>query len=335
MNIAKTDDYIHINTEWVKECDVLIIIGGDVFDRIPSQKKYQNNRILISKMVKEYGGKVVLWGISVGSFDEDSYAKKVLLEYFRNNVDLAIIRDKKSYAYLRDNGIKNNVTLYSDPAYMLKSLQYGNSHEERKVLGINLSPLSNAYLNYEKSDEEWIEVWADIIFKIYTRLSYDEIILIPHVVIPSYSSDDDFSYLSKIFRKLNDKGANVTFVDTDEGFLGVKKYIVKCDLMISARMHCSINSITCGVPTVFLSYSPKSIGMCNHVYGTDKMVLNMNELVEETDDEITKLQEISPHVDEIKKYLSIKNEFLYKDASDAVLELKDYFKDNKDERNSK
>lgn len=328
LNIAKTDDYIHIDTDWTRDCDVLVIIGGDVFDLVPSQKKYNSEKILISKLVKENGGKVVLWGISVGSFERDLKAKKLLMNYFKNIVDFAAIRDKKSFDYLKSSGVADNIKLYSDPAYMLRTVQC-ESEAKEKVLGINLSPLSNRYLNYTKTNDEWICAWAQVVKKIYEELMFDKVILIPHVVIPSYANDDDYAYLKKLCEELSANGVKVDFVSDNAGFLGVKKHLIKCSLILSARMHCSVNAITCGVPTVFLSYSPKSVGMCNHVYGNDKMFFDMNDLISDADSAISKLRKISQHTDEIKQYLKNKNLSLYEDACSVAKNIEKFLKAGK------
>ena len=43
-------------------------------------------------------------------------------------------------------------------------------------------------------------------------------------------------------------------------------------------MHCAINAICESVPTIFLSYSQKSIGMCKYVYGNEKWTINIREM---------------------------------------------------------
>lgn len=330
LNIAKTDDYIHINTDWTRDCDILVIIGGDVFDLVPSQKKYNSEKILISKMVKKNGGKVVLWGISVGSFERNLKAKKLLMNYFKNIVDFAAIRDKKSFDYLKSSGVSDNIKLYSDPAYMLRTVQC-ESHTKEKVLGINLSPLSNRYLNHTRSNDEWICAWAQVVKRIYTELMFDKVLLIPHVVIPSYANDDDYAYLKKLCEELSANGVNANFVSDNAGFLGVKKHLTRCSLIMSARMHCSVNAITCGVPTIFLSYSPKSVGMCVHVYGNDKMVFDMNELISDTNSVIVRLQKILSHTNEIKEYLKDKNLSLYEDACSVAKNIDECLKAGKNE----
>ena len=50
----------------------------------------------------------------------------------------------------------------------------------------------------------------------------------------------------------------------------------ECKIVISARMHCAINAVCENIPTIFLSYSQKSIGMCQYVYGTKEWVVPIN-----------------------------------------------------------
>jgi len=316
FNIARPEDRLGIETDWIRECDALIIIGGDIFDLTPNQRsapEYHNERIYVSQIVKRNHGKVILWGISVGNFDCNPNAKSTLLRYFKETVDFAIIRDEKSYAYLKSNGI-SNIALCSDPAFIQRTVQIENNL--KNILGINLSPLANRYLNLRKTDEEWIEIWADIITKIFNTSQFDELYLIPHVVNQLKKNDDDYWYLAEISHRLEKNNIPTFLVPGGLGFLGVKKYIMKCKLIFAARMHCAINSITCGVPTIFFAYSQKSFGMCKHVYGTEKYVLDMNKLIDHYNDEI--VCRFINEIDDIKKYLSHRNKDLYNSAKSAI-----------------
>ena len=97
------------------------------------------------------------------------------MNYFKNIVDFAAIRDKKSFEYLKLNGVGDNIKLYSDPAYMLRTVQC-DSGIQRKVLGINLSPLSNRYLKHTKTSDEWICAWARVVEKIYKEFMFDKVL---------------------------------------------------------------------------------------------------------------------------------------------------------------
>lgn len=315
INIASPEDYLPYDTMWLHKCDVLIIIGGDVFDLLPGQETgYNNERIWASKVVKNCGGKVYLWGISLGDIECNSVAKKSIIDYFANIVDRSAIRDSKSNEYLQTNGIVNS-KVYADPAYMIKTEQTDLTKKENKVLGINLSPLANRYAGVNKNEGEWIEFWANFIKSVVRELKYDNVILIPHVCKDD-KSDDDFSYLQKILNTLKRDRIDAELVPKNIGFLRVKEYIVKCNLLISARMHCSINAITCGVPTVFLSYSPKSVGMCEFVYGNDDYVIDINGLVR-GDVNIETFKMIGKKEDEIRTYLQRRSAELAADAKSA------------------
>ena len=317
IGIAKEKDRLPYNTNWLEKCDYLIIIGGDVFDLLPGQtKSYDNERIWASKVAKKNNAKIILWGISVGNFESNMVAKKMLIDYFTNVVDVAIIRDKKSLEYLQKNGV-TNAYICADPAFMLREDQTSviNNYSE-KILGVNLSPLANRYLKIEKDDEEWPEVWSNILENIYKKYNYKKMILLPHVVNENKPSDDDYSYLEKIALLLTQKDVNVEMAPRDIGFIGIKKYIVQCNLVISARMHCSVNAITCGVPTLFLSYSPKSIGMCEFVYGNSSYVIDMNNLIESIDYDL--LDKVDASCDEIRKFLHIRNKELFDISNNAI-----------------
>lgn len=321
MGFSKPEDNLYFDVDWTKSCDLLIIIGGDVFDLTPSQKnksKYLNDRIFVSQLVKRNGGKVALWGISVGDFESNLPAKKTLLNYFKQTVDIALIRDQKSYDYLIRNGVKN-IYLCADPAYMQRTIQRSTSDTDKRIMGVNLSPLANRYLNFEKSQEQWIALWSERLIEIFSKNHFDAIMLIPHVSCSDNPSDDDVWYLKKVYEELKKRNIEVSMAPANVGFLGIKKYITECSVLFAARMHCAVNGITCGVPTIFLSYSPKSVGMCRYVYGNEKFVLDMNQLTVEVPDNIT---EIVNEVSKLQDYLQETNLKLYDKACNAIKRIK-------------
>ncbi len=316
LKIAKPEDYVSIRLDWLETCDLLIIIGGDVFDLTPTQKNkksYDNDRLFVSEIAKRKGSKVALWGISIGNFESNIFARNSLLDYFKKIVDFGAIRDKNSVQFLTNYGI-NNIGLFADPAFIQRTVQTDELHKD--VLGINLSPLANNYLRCKNEQDDWALKWADVISLVFQRLNYKRIYLIPHVVNQRIPSDDDLGFLKRVYEILLNRNLPVTLIGDCLGFLSIKPFLCECDLILSARMHCAINAITCGVPTVFLSYSPKSIGMCNYVYGNEKMVLDMNSLINK--ERIDEIVAISDRTDEIRSFLKIRNVELLKDAENAA-----------------
>lgn len=316
IGIAKEKDRLPYSTEWLEECDFLVIIGGDVFDLLPGQTgDYANERIWASKVAKKNNARIILWGISVGNFESNLTAKNILIDYFKSIVDIAIIRDKKSLEYLKENGV-TNAYLCADPAFMLRNEQTVFDNENSmKTLGVNLSPLANRYLKIKKK-EEWSILWSNILINIYNRYNYKKLILLPHVVNKNNPSDDDYCFLEEMESILRGKGINVEIAPRNIGFIGIKKYLVRCNLVMSARMHCSVNAITCGVPTLFLSYSPKSIGMCEFVYGNSAYVIDMNKLVMNIDYNL--FDKIDGECDAIREFLKARSVELCDLAKNAI-----------------
>ena len=54
IRMPQVKDIFPFQLDWVEDCDVLVVIGGDVFDIVPSRKKkkYFNERIILSELVR-------------------------------------------------------------------------------------------------------------------------------------------------------------------------------------------------------------------------------------------------------------------------------------------
>ena len=316
--LSKPENLLSFNTDWINKCDSLIIIGGDIFNFLPNQEKphkyYTNDRIWLSMVAKSKGAKVFIWGLSAGPFDSNPQAKSLIMNYFNTYVDKIIVRENSTYDYLKLNGVKNMV-LCSDPAFCVRTITATDGLTVT-TLGINLSPLANRYLGKTYKESEWINIWTDLIIRTMKKFSFQKVILLPHVVNEKTPDDDDLSYLKKIYENLKKKQIEVDIVATDPGFIGIKEKIIQCNLVIASRMHCAVNAITCGVPTIFLSYSKKSIGMCNHVYKDSFLVFDMRTLIDNSSDE--KLKTIVSHLKDIKDYLSVRSLELCINAQSAV-----------------
>jgi len=324
LGIAKPDEYLNIDTEWLKECDVLVIIGGDIFNLMSTQEhqnaKYNNDRIWVSKVAKANDAKVLLWGISAGPFESNPKAKRIVIDYFINDVDLLIVREEKTRDYLMKNGV-TKIVLRADPAFFMKTKSECNySPNNIRSVGINLSPLANRYLGIDHSYEEWVEVWTERIEQILNFSGFRKAILLPHVVKNDDLIDDDLSYLQKIQRELTKDGYDSEIVSSNPGFMGIKTNIEQCDIVFSARMHGAVNAVTCAVPTVFLVYSSKAVGMCKFVYGKTDMVLDMKELAISgvQEDWIISLIGLLPQV---KQFIELRSVELSNDAGQAIEDI--------------
>lgn len=283
--------------DWINDCDAILSIGGDLYT-LPSNYEDRSmfyflnyiknpSKIQINYRKKLLGGgynplihfgdivmdkkkKFIIWGASIGPFEKSAYAKRIFKTHLQN-VDLITSRESKTTKYLKKLEIVNNVEKCADPAFVVSSKQKYSFNHYHLVIGLNLSPLSSNQTFHMETIDRLLLKQAKIIEEIITKFNA-EIILIPHVVSENIY-DDDLRFLKYLKTLINDKFVDhVRLIDNDPGFIGVKNILAGCDIVISARMHCAINALEAGIPTIFISYSEKSAGMAYYVYGTPQWV---------------------------------------------------------------
>jgi polysaccharide pyruvyl transferase WcaK-like protein len=227
-------------------------------------------------IVEKLGIPYILWGASIGPFSANPKAERDFTNHLKK-LSLITARESETVGYLHSLDISDNVVFCADPAYMVAPEINAEEHCSNKqfTIGINLSPLSvdfsglsetNIILSQAKKIEELIQL-------------YDaHIILIPHVICDFNEKDDDLSYLHKVKHALEPKYQKaVSLLESQNGFIGTKKELIKCDLIIAARMHCAVNALSANIPTILLAYSKKAIGMCQFVYGNQNWVLPLRD----------------------------------------------------------
>lgn len=284
---------------FVNSYDCIISIGGDIYTLNSSNNANLNLPKFIDKCLIKYPNiKYILWGASVGPFDKNP----LVLNYYKEHLkkaDLIVAREENTVEYLNSIGINKNVIFHPDPAYFVPTINKSTEVGNNLRIGLNLSPLSAAFCY--NSPIEAITEQAKAIERLIEQTNA-EVILIPHVLAP-YPEDDDLSYLNKVYRAICDsRKSKVKLITSDDGFIGRKKLLATLDFMIAARMHCGINAVTCGVPTIFLSYSAKARGMCKYIYGNEDYVCPVNKLSDT--DEVVKLinlNHIPRQLDELKQ----------------------------------
>lgn len=264
---------------FIKEFDTIFSIGGDIYTLNSSNEANLRLPKFIDKCLAKYPNlKYALWGASVGPFEKN----KDVLDYYKahlSSANLIVAREENTIQYLKSIGVTDNVCFLPDPAFFVPFKLEKPEYHETKRIGINLSPLSALF--FYNTVEEAVERQAEAIENLVNRTNA-EIILIPHVFSHSIL-DDDYRYLNKIFSKVSEPAkSKLKLIHEDNGFVGRKHVLSSLDFMMAARMHCGINAVTCGIPTLFLSYSAKTKGMCNFIYGNNIYLRPITSL-EETD----------------------------------------------------
>lgn len=232
----------------IKDNDLYLVIGGDVYCYDKPQIYYRVNELL-DKNQK------ILWGCSIEPESIDDEMKKDLLQY-----DLIYARESITYDGLISRGITKNVKLYPDPAFAMKAsdVPLVNGFIEKNTIGINVSPL---IVEKESVSGITIENYKELIRHILNSTDCS-VALIPHVI---WKNSDDRTTLKMLFDyfKDNERVLMVDGLPAEQ----IKSYISKCRFMVAARTHASIAAYSTCVPTLVVGYSVKARGIAKDIFG--------------------------------------------------------------------
>lgn len=293
-----------INKNVIAENDVIVSIGGDMYTiakylRDKGKYTYKNSLVDFGNKAIDNNKRIIIIGASIGPFG--SYRKAV--DYYSNHLkrcDLILCREEKSISYLKSIDVNKNVKLFPDPAFFVvnEKERKGNIYQEAKFIGINLSPLS-FYEMQGGVTENTLDKLNNMINEII-KLTNLPIMLIPHV-FNNKQNDNDYVFLSKLQENLTEDNKKYVKVVSPKNFIDVKYYLRQCQVLIAARMHCGVNAICEGIPTLFMAYSSKAIGMSEYIYNSTEYVLSLNELA--STKFYHKIQELLSERHEIHHYL--------------------------------
>lgn len=309
----------------LKNVDAVLSIGGDIYTLNPNSG-YSMSLPRFGDYAIHNGIPYILWGASVGPFSAQPIAEK---EYSKHLKSLSLITARESITidYLSSLGICDNVIPCADPAFVVAPniVARNESLSTPITIGVNLSPLSLRHAG--QLETEALDVHARAIQGLIDDFQA-RILLIPHVVCAFKESDDDLRYLQKLQQAISPEyQQSVSVLESDLGFIGVKNELIKCDLVIAARMHCAINALAAHVPTIFISYSRKSEGMCRYVYGNKDWVLQLHEFAIESVLEKQVGAMINTNY-ELRAYLNKRIPEIQKEAHHPMQRLKEIFDDH-------
>jgi len=270
---------VRMKTSIVDGHDIVLSVGGDNFVQTPQKNisMLLEDLLAIGKRTKANGAFYCLWGASVGPFDDPQCFDKISRHL--EMTDLIVVREQRAFDYLLKMGITGAV-MTADPAFCMapKGAERALKGSEDEILiGVNLSRLGLDYLSPSDSDEQNISVLADSVKRLLELDNRIRIVFIPHVMSSSGGAQDDCAFLEALERAV-DCPTRTFSLPYGIGSPSTKSLMAQCDLVVAARMHCFVGSVSAGTPALMVAYSDKGHGMANFVYGHDRYVLGMNEL---------------------------------------------------------
>lgn len=307
------DDLLLIKKyKFLKDKDIALSVGGDNYCYTGMQHVLSEQNIAIDL----YKIPRVLWGCS---FDETLFSDKVIKEL--KEYKAIFVRETLSEKILKDAGITQNVYLYPDPAFTLKSQETEFEKEKLrkgKVIGINVSPLMKRYSEGEILRENFEE----LISYILKETDYN-IALISHVV---QSGNSDYDSMKDIYKKY--ECDRIELVSQKYNCGQIKSLISKCDMFVGCRTHATIAAYSTCVPTLVVGYSNKSKGIAKDIFNNeDNYVIPISELKEKFELKERFLYFLSK-VKDIKVYLEKIMPNYIKRSYEAGEKLKQIIKDN-------
>lgn len=270
-----TGSPVRMKTSIVRDFDIILSAGGDNYAESPEGTLYHIliDLLEIGRKAKKYNRLFVIWGASIGPFSNSNLE---LIKESLETSDLQLVREEISYNYLKSIGLdESRIYRVADPAFFMESEATTKllKTNDEILIGLNISELSikHAFSSFQ----EGMVVIFSALDQLLKENSKYRFLCIPHVLVGG--PQDDFSFLQKYldYTKFQDR---IRMIEPGLGAKKTKKIISDCDMLISARMHCCVAGVSSGVPTLFLTYSPKGIGISRYAYGNDDMWLNTKEI---------------------------------------------------------
>ncbi|RFZ85764.1 hypothetical protein DYU05_09260 [Mucilaginibacter terrenus] len=260
-----------------------IVAGAELVAAAGGNYLFSGNKAFISRTMlvhiyniylpKLLGKKVVLFPQTIGPFYRE-YERKLVCKLL-NRTDLIMLRDKESYKYLLENGVnESRMKVIPDIAFYLSDETF--RPKPTKLMKVLITVLDWSWgvelavkEKYAKTIENYKSNFVKIIDYLQLNLGV-EVIILPHVTV----SDSNDYIISKEIASRCASPVEVV-LKTELTIKEIIEYYKNFDLIIGSRMHSCILGVSQGIPTIGVSYQPKTIGTFN-LLGLPDFVVNGN-----------------------------------------------------------
>jgi len=243
--------------------DLIIATGGDLFT---SDYGYfdKDARMLMT------GIPVAMLAQTVGPFNARDHA---LFKSLCRSVKLCTVRESESLDYLKTSFPELRPALTADVAFLLPTLDKSEAEtilrrdcrfdpQGRRLMAISVSASIASY-GGDPSRETYISATASFVNEM--NKEGWSVVLIPHVQESARRNNDLYACF-EVLKRLEQTRDNVV-VGRPLSASEFKGVIGLCDALVGARTHCTIASMSQGIPTVAVAYSRKAWGIMKDYYG--------------------------------------------------------------------
>ncbi len=258
--------------------DLLVSTGGDNYS-LDYGLVSLHTMMAVDGAAMDHGIPSVLWGASVGPFDDAPVAVQRAVSRHLRRFDLVVARETLSHGWLRGQGVGERLALACDPAFSMKPeplalTGFWPREGDRGTVAVNLSPLIRRTHAAGNPQGRPLEEEAAAFIAGLADEGYG-VLLLPHVVGQSGSPEKcDHALLRALLGRTGDGGGRIALAPRTLNAPQLKYALSRCRYVLAARTHATIGALSSGVPTVSIAYSLKAKGINRDLFGDTRHVLD-------------------------------------------------------------
>lgn len=265
--------------EWAPQCRAVISMGGDLIG-LSHGSQILLQYLFLGLAAQKTRKPFVIWGATIGNLDTGGRLKRIAMDHFRK-CDLILVRDEDSAAYLRQNGVSENVRLVADPAFLLEPVEphvpLPNCAPLEETIGVNL-PSTYGQQGGLGNYRDMIKLAADCVERI-TRVTGRPVLLVPHIVaFPENMPGNDTVFLSLVRECLAERGLDVPLLPSSLRSWELKWVLGKLHAYVGSRMHSVVGAMGSATPTVSIGFSEKYPALNSLLLGHRRFYLSCRDL---------------------------------------------------------
>lgn len=262
----------------------------------------RGSTILMSKLFRK---PVVLYSQSFGPFN--SRFARIFCKICLQRANVIVARGKISHSYLYDLGIRKNVQVYSDSAFLLEPapqkrlneiLKKENIKKRNGVLKIGVAVNIRIYerTKGKGTENHFVNVMAQLSDFLVENLN-SELVFVPYEFPykPTTRGYDDRFVARMIYEKAKNKH-RIQLIENEYDPRELKALTKIFDLFIGCRFHSIVASTSMCVPTITISWSHKYLETMEPLgqakYVCDYRDLSLNRLINLVNDALHRREEI-------------------------------------------
>ena len=264
---------------FLQTIDIVLSVGGDNYS---SEYGFPSFLIGVDDLAIKMKKPTILWGASIGPFTKNKNIEIIMAKHL-SNMSLITVRETLSEEYVKINLSLQNTMLFPDSAFSLQPKHvdlrsFWPIDNQDRVIGLNVSP----YLQrFGDNSVDYVNEFCSFIEALIK--DHDcSVLLIPHVIFRSNTSEDDLSILRKIYLRLNHLTAKVSLLDNQHDSAQIKYIISNCKYFIGARTHSTIAALSSFIPTLSIAYSVKARGINKDLFDHEEYVLDISNITSKT-----------------------------------------------------